>query len=63
MLIITISNCVLIVTAFFIDDMNILDIFTLLDTVYLIFYSLECIIKIIALGIKPYFKEGWYILI
>lgn len=55
MLIITISNCVLIVTAFFIDDMKILDIFTLLDTVYLIFYGVECIVKIIALGIKPYF--------
>ncbi|CAD8066114.1 unnamed protein product [Paramecium primaurelia] len=61
MLIITISNCVLIVTAFFIDDMKILDIFTLLDTVYLIFYGVECIVKIIALGIKPYFQEGWNI--
>lgn len=55
MLIITITNCVLIVTAFIIEDSEILDIFTLLDTVFLVFYSLECIIKIIALGIKRYF--------
>ncbi|CAD8077769.1 unnamed protein product [Paramecium sonneborni] len=61
MLIITITNCVLIVTAFIIEDSEILDIFTLLDTVFLVFYSLECIIKIIALGIKRYFQDGWNI--
>ncbi|CAD8055958.1 unnamed protein product [Paramecium primaurelia] len=61
MLIITISNCVLIVVAFFIEDQDILDIFNLLDTIFLILYSLECSIKIIALGIKPYFEEGWNI--
>ncbi|CAD8063596.1 unnamed protein product [Paramecium primaurelia] len=61
MLIITISNCILIVVAFFIEDQDILDIFNLLDTLFLIIYSIECLIKIIALGIKSYFEEGWNI--
>lgn len=61
MLIITITNCILIVIAFFIEDIEILDIFSLLDTIFLIFYSLECLIKIIAIGIKNYFDDGWYI--
>ena len=55
MLAITITNCILIGVAFIIEEIEILDIFTLLDTVFLIFYSMECLIKIIALGIKPYF--------
>lgn len=61
MLIITITNCILIVIAFFIEDTEILDIFSLLDTIFLIFYSLECLIKIIAVGINNYFDDGWYI--
>ncbi|CAD8091578.1 unnamed protein product [Paramecium sonneborni] len=61
MLVITISNCILIVLAFFIEDQEILDIFNIFDTVFLVLYSLECLIKIIALGIKPYFQEQWNI--
>lgn len=63
MLIITISNCILIIIAFFIEDTEILDIFSLLDTVFLVCYSIECLIKIIAVGINNYFDDGWYIII
>ncbi|CAD8079364.1 unnamed protein product [Paramecium sonneborni] len=61
MLIITITNCILIVVAFFIEDQDILDIFNILDTVFLVLYSLECLIKIIAIGVKPYFEDSWNI--
>lgn len=59
MLIITITNCILIIAAFFIEDLAILDVFNTLDTVFLAVYTLECSIKIIALGIRNYFDEGW----
>lgn len=59
MLIVTITNCILIITAFFIDDLKILDVFNTLDTIFLVIYTLECAIKIIAFGIRNYFDEGW----
>lgn len=60
MLCITITNCILIVVAFFIEDQSILDIFSLLDTVFLALYATECFVKMVAIGIKNYFDEGWY---
>lgn len=63
MLLVTVINCVLIIIAFFIEDEEVLNIFTTLDTVFLAFYSMECILKIIAYGIKHFFDDGWYIII
>lgn len=59
MLIVTITNCILIIAAFFIEDLAILDVFNTLDTVFLAVYTFECLIKIIAIGIRNYFDEGW----
>ncbi|CAD8119924.1 unnamed protein product [Paramecium sonneborni] len=59
MLIVTLTNCILIIIAFFIEDINVLDIFNSLDTMFLVIYSLECMIKIVALGIREFFREGW----
>lgn len=61
MLLVTVMNCVFIIIAFFIEDEYILSIFNILDTVFLVFYSLECIFKIIGLGIREFFDDGWYL--
>lgn len=60
MLIITIVNCALIITAFFIDDFEILNVFDIIDTVILGIYIFECLIKIIGIGIVDFFNDGWY---
>ncbi|CAD8182723.1 unnamed protein product [Paramecium octaurelia] len=59
MLVVTITNCILIIAAFFIEDLSVLDIFNSLDTIFLVLYSMECLVKIVALGIRDYFNEGW----
>jgi len=63
MLFVTVLNCVLIIIAFFIEDEGVLNVFTTLDTVFLVFYSMECLLKIIAYGIKNFFDDGWYLLL
>ncbi|CAD8206226.1 unnamed protein product [Paramecium pentaurelia] len=59
MLVITILNCSLIITAFFIDDFEILSVFDIIDTVFLGIYIFECLIKIIGIGIVDFFNDGW----
>lgn len=59
MLVVTITNCILIITAFFIEDLSVLDIFNSLDTIFLVLYSMECLVKMVAIGIREYFNEGW----
>lgn len=61
MLVITILNCILIIVAFFIDDTSVLDVFNTLDTVFLVLYGIDILIKIIALGLYDFFDDGWNI--
>ena len=55
----TLLNCVLILIAFFIADENVLAVFDLIDNIFLGIYIFECLVKIIALGIKNYFDDPW----
>ncbi|CAD8206175.1 unnamed protein product [Paramecium octaurelia] len=59
MLAITILNCALIITAFFIDDLEILSVFDIIDTVFLGIYIFECLVKMIGIGIVDFFSDGW----
>lgn len=57
---VTIINCGLIISAFFINDVEILDIMDTLNVVFLGIFIFECLIKIIALGIVDFFMDSWY---
>jgi two pore calcium channel protein 1/two pore calcium channel protein 3 len=59
MLGITILNCVLIIVAFFIDDLETLAVFNTFDTVFLVIYATDILVKIIAIGIFDFFDDGW----
>lgn len=59
MLGIVLFNCCTIVTAFFIDDADTLAVFDLLDLIFLSIFATEIVIKILGLGIRAYFEDGW----
>jgi two pore calcium channel protein 1/two pore calcium channel protein 3 len=59
-LVVTLINCILIIIAFFTTDENTLAIFDILDKLFLGFYILEAILKILAYGIEDYFEDDWY---
>ena len=59
MIFITLINCVLILIAFFIADESTLANFDLIDNIFLGIYIFECLVKIVALGIKNYFDDSW----
>ncbi|CAD8124310.1 unnamed protein product [Paramecium sonneborni] len=61
MLLIIILNCALIIAAIFIDDLEILRILDIIDTIFLGIYIFECLIKIIGIGIVDFFYDGWNI--
>jgi hypothetical protein len=46
--------------SFFTTDENILANFEILDKLFLAFYILEAILKILAYGIEDYFEDDWY---
>lgn len=60
MFLITIINCGLIISAFFIENLDVLAIFDTIDTVFLGIFIFECLIKIIGLGIYDFFVDAWY---
>lgn len=60
MFVVTIVNCALIISAFFVDDPNVLDIFETMDKVFFAIFSFECTIKIVSLGFYEYFGDSWY---
>lgn len=59
MLIIILINCVGIFLEMILYDQDILKFLNLLDDIILVFYILECGIKIIGIGIEKYFLDGW----
>ncbi|CAK69287.1 unnamed protein product (macronuclear) [Paramecium tetraurelia] len=59
MFLVTIVNCCLIISAFFIENLEVLAIFDTIDTVFLGIFIFECLIKIIGLGIYDFFVDGW----
>lgn len=61
MLGIVLFNCCTIITAFFIDDADTLAVFDLLDSIFLSIFATEIVVKIIGLGIRAYFEDGWYL--
>lgn len=61
MMIVTLINCILILTGMFIEDEEVLKIFDTLDTFFLVVYGLECIVKMIGIGLRKYFDDGWYV--
>lgn len=59
LLIITLSNCTMIISSFFVDDPIVLKIFDTFDVIYLVIYSLEVFLKLLALGVEDYFDDDW----
>lgn len=43
----------------FIEDGNQMNILEIIDDICLYFYIIECIIKIIGLGLRKYFNDEW----
>ena len=63
MLGIVLFNCCTIITTFFIDDPDTLAVFDLLDSIFLSIFATEVVVKIIGLGIRAYFDDGWYFIL
>lgn len=59
LLMITLGNSTFIITSFFADDPALADLYNIMDEIFLIIYSLEVILKIIAMGFEDYFEDDW----
>lgn len=58
-MIITLANCALIISAFFIDDEDVIAVFELLDKIFFGIYVFEMLIKQLAYGLEEYFGDDW----
>lgn len=59
MFILVLINCIFIVASFFIEDVNVLYYFDVIDVIFFVIYIIEVLLKVFALGIYNYLEDPW----